>query len=55
MFYTLIEAFCKLLDTIPQDQAFTQFVISQIVAYYDRCYGWYKGTLGSQVKLLPLT
>jgi len=42
-FYALIRAFCKLLDTIPQDQAFTQLIISQLVAYYNKCCEWYKG------------
>ena len=37
------QAFCKLLDTIPQDQAHSELIISQIVAYYNRCYDWYRG------------
>lgn len=41
-FFALIRAFCRLLDTIPQDQAFTQLIISQLVAYYDKCCGWYQ-------------
>lgn len=39
----LVKAFSKMLDTIPQDQTFTQLVISQVVTYYDKCCGWYKG------------
>lgn len=31
MFFILIKAFCKLLDTIPQDPAFTQLIITQMV------------------------
>jgi exocyst complex component 4 len=34
-----------MLDVLPHDQAFTQLIISQIVTYYDKCYGWYKGSL----------
>ena len=41
-FLALIQSFCKLLDTIPQDQAFTQLIVSQIVAYYNKCYEWYR-------------
>ena len=41
-FYRLIEAFCEMLDILPHDQAFSQLIISQIVTYYDKCYGWYK-------------
>lgn len=32
-----------MLSSIPHDQAFTQLLISQIVTYYDKCCGWYKG------------
>ena len=32
-----------MLDSIPHDQMFTQMVLSQIVTYYDKCCGWYKG------------
>jgi len=42
-FFTLVEAFCKVLDTLPQDQTFTQLIISQMVTYFDKCCGWYKG------------
>ncbi|KAL1860147.1 exocyst subunit [Paecilomyces lecythidis] len=41
-FMNLVKAFSKMLDTIPQDQMFTQLVISQVVTYYDKCCGWYK-------------
>lgn len=33
-----------MLDTIPQDQTFTQLIITQMVTYYDKCFGLYKGT-----------
>ncbi|KAA6412065.1 MAG: hypothetical protein FRX48_04215 [Lasallia pustulata] len=41
-FLTLVEAFCKMLDTLPQDQTFTELIISQMVTYYDKCCGSYK-------------
>ncbi|KAI9875177.1 MAG: hypothetical protein M1830_008789 [Pleopsidium flavum] len=41
-FFSIINAFCKMLDTIPYDQAFTQLIIAQMVTYYDKCCGWYK-------------
>jgi exocyst complex component 4 len=31
-----------MLDSIPQDQTFTQLIISQLVTYLDKCLGWYK-------------
>lgn len=40
---SLVKAFSKMLDSIPHDQMFTQMVLSQIVTYYDKCCGWYKG------------
>ncbi|QSS65923.1 Sec8 exocyst complex component specific domain-containing protein, partial [Histoplasma capsulatum] len=41
-FMELVKTFCKMLNRIPHDQAFTQLVIHQIVTYYDKCYGMYK-------------
>lgn len=41
-FFTLITAFCRMLDTIPHDQAFSQLIITQMVSYYDRCCDWYQ-------------
>lgn len=41
-FFSLITAFCKMLDNLPHDQAFSQLIITQMVSYYDKCYGWYK-------------
>ena len=38
----LTRSFCKLLDTIPPDITSTQLIITQMVAYYDRCCEWYK-------------
>ena len=39
---TLIRAFSSMLDSIPQDQVFTQLIITQLVMYLDKCLGWYK-------------
>ncbi|KAI9721523.1 MAG: hypothetical protein M1812_002285 [Candelaria pacifica] len=41
-FFNLITTFCSMLDTIPHDQAFSQLIITQMVTYYDKCFGWYK-------------
>jgi exocyst complex component 4 len=41
-FFSLITAFCKMLDALPHDQAFSQLIITQMQTYYDKCYGWYK-------------
>lgn len=41
-FDALITAFCKTLDDLPHDQAFTQLIITQMMQYYDQCFGWYK-------------
>ena len=41
-FFTLIESFCQLLDTIPPDLTSTQLIITQILAYYDKCCEWYR-------------
>ncbi|KAH0538600.1 hypothetical protein FGG08_004801 [Glutinoglossum americanum] len=43
-FFNLIAVFCKMLDTIPHDQAFSQLIITQMVTYHDKCCEWYKGT-----------
>lgn len=41
-FYRLIEAFCRMLDILPHDQAFSQLIVTQIVTYYDKCCEWFK-------------
>ncbi|KAI9760190.1 MAG: Pyridoxal 5'-phosphate synthase subunit snz1 [Chaenotheca gracillima] len=41
-FFDLIVVFCRMLDTIPHDQTFSQLIITQMVTYYDKCFGWYK-------------
>jgi len=57
-FYSLIGAFCCMLDTIPHDQALSKPLIQQMESYYARCVGWYKSlvsrvreTDGSTLKL----
>lgn len=42
-FMSIVREFSKMLSSIPHDQAFTQLLIDQIVTYYDKCCGWYKG------------
>jgi exocyst complex component 4 len=41
-FFALITEFCRMLDTIPHDQALSQLIITQMMRYYDRCCDWYK-------------
>lgn len=41
---SIVREFSKMLSSIPHDQAFTQLLIDQIVTYYDKCFGWYKGS-----------
>jgi exocyst complex component 4 len=41
-FFRLITAFCRMLDALPHDQAFSHLIISQIMTYYERCHEWYK-------------
>lgn len=41
-FHTLISAFCKMLDNLPHDQAFSQLIVNQMETYAQRCNEWYK-------------
>ncbi|KAK4179863.1 putative exocyst complex component 4 [Triangularia setosa] len=41
-FFTVITAFCRMLGTIPHDQALSSLIITQMLRYYDRCFNWYK-------------
>ncbi|KAH4273649.1 exocyst complex component Sec8 [Parastagonospora nodorum] len=41
-FFSLISAFCKMLDNLPHDQAFSQLIIAQMQTYSQKCNGWYK-------------
>lgn len=42
---SIVREFSKMLSSIPHEQSFTQLLIDQIVTYYDKCCGWYKGKL----------
>lgn len=42
-FMSIVREFSKMLSSIPHDQAFTQLLVDQIVTYYNKCCGWYKG------------
>ena len=41
-FFTIVTAFCRMLGTIPHDQALSALIITQMLRYYDRCFTWYK-------------
>jgi exocyst complex component 4 len=60
-FFDLITAFCRMLDTIPHDQALSQLIITQMMRYYDFCCDWFKSLVsrvrdsdGSTLKLSAL-
>ncbi|QDS70101.1 hypothetical protein FKW77_005111 [Venturia effusa] len=44
-FFTLITAFCRMLDNLPHDQAFTHLIINQMMAYYEKCHIWLQTTI----------
>jgi exocyst complex component 4 len=44
-FFTLITAFCKMLDRLPHDQSISELIITQMGTYYNRCFGWYKALI----------
>ncbi|KAL8772637.1 MAG: hypothetical protein Q9209_002298 [Squamulea sp. 1 TL-2023] len=52
-FFKLIKTFCRLLDSLPEDQSFTQPIIAQLVAYFDRCSGWYRSIVQRSSLLVP--
>ncbi|KAK1760491.1 putative exocyst complex component sec8 [Echria macrotheca] len=41
-FHTVVTAFCRMLGTIPHDQALSSLIITQMMRYYDRCFSWFK-------------
>ena len=41
-FFQIITAFCRMLGTIPPDQALSSLIVTQMTRYYDRCFSWYK-------------
>jgi exocyst complex component 4 len=48
-FFALITAFCRMLDTIPHDQALSQLIIEQMKKYHQKCEEWFT-LLVSQVR-----
>ena len=49
-FMALIRSFSDMLSSIPQDQMFTQLIITQLVTYYDKCFGFYKSIVSRVVQ-----
>ncbi|OAQ64812.1 exocyst complex component Sec8 [Pochonia chlamydosporia 170] len=41
-FFQIVTAFCKMLGTIPPDQALSSLIVTQMMRYYDRCFSWYR-------------
>ncbi|KAH7318451.1 putative exocyst complex component sec8 [Stachybotrys elegans] len=41
-FFEVVTAFCRMLGTIPPDQALSLLIVTQMTRYYDRCFSWYK-------------
>ncbi|KAI2641901.1 Sec8 exocyst complex component-specific domain-containing protein [Hypomontagnella submonticulosa] len=41
-FFAVITAFCRMLGTIPHDQALSGLIISQMLRYHERCLAWFK-------------
>lgn len=41
-FFEVVTAFCRMLGTIPPDQALSSLIVTQMVRYYDRCFTWFK-------------
>lgn len=41
-FFQVVTAFCRMLGTIPPDQALSSLIVSQMMRYYDRCFSWYR-------------
>ncbi|KAL5911223.1 exocyst subunit [Pyricularia oryzae] len=41
-FFAIVTAFCRMLGTIPHDQALSTLIIAQMMRYYDRCFRWYR-------------
>lgn len=41
-FFEVVTAFCRMLGTIPHDQALSSLIITQMLRYYDRCFTWYR-------------
>ncbi|KAK5993468.1 putative exocyst complex component sec8 [Cladobotryum mycophilum] len=41
-FFQVVTSFCRMLGTIPPDQALSSLIVTQMMRYYDRCFSWYK-------------
>jgi exocyst complex component 4 len=41
-FFDVVTAFCRMLGTIPPDQALSSLLVTQLMRYYDRCFSWFK-------------
>ncbi|PCD37772.1 hypothetical protein AU210_006268 [Fusarium oxysporum f. sp. radicis-cucumerinum] len=41
-FFEVVTAFCRMLGTIPPDQALSSLIVTQMMRYYDRCFSWFK-------------
>lgn len=42
LFFQIVTAFCKMLGTIPPDQALSSLIVTQMSRYYERCFDWYR-------------
>ncbi|ORY71737.1 Sec8 exocyst complex component-specific domain-containing protein [Pseudomassariella vexata] len=49
-FFAVITAFCRMLGTIPHDQALSSLILSQMNRYYERCFGWYKSLVAKALE-----
>lgn len=41
-FFQIVTAFCRMLGTIPPDQALSSLIVTQMMRYYDRSFSWFK-------------
>ncbi|KAH7165951.1 Sec8 exocyst complex component-specific domain-containing protein [Dactylonectria macrodidyma] len=41
-FFEVVTSFCRMLGTIPPDQALSSLMVTQMMRYYDRCFSWFK-------------
>ncbi|KAL5615641.1 hypothetical protein BROUX41_005679 [Berkeleyomyces rouxiae] len=49
-FFTIVTAFCRMLGTIPHDQALSSLLVSQMMRYYDRVFTWFKGLVTKTIQ-----
>ena len=45
-FFDIVTAFCRMLGTIPHDQALSSLIVTQMNRYYERCLTWYSSLVG---------